>query len=227
MSEKNSPTILDLSSYVKSIEASEIIISIVSGCMVMSIIYHSLHAPPMLSFILGVMASYAVIELRRGKGYVPTRILEDQLKHLKEVAWIGSDLESSPSLENLQKEADLVQSLYDCLEVGKKNLPSYGEVIRNAETFCEISHKCLDKDFSGDCQDCYTESDSASVRVLNSLHSLIYSVEDMDMVENIITIIRNSIRIILSNVRERCGIIGDPPARASVGVRLPSQYDFF
>ena len=82
---------MQLADYFKTIEPSEVIIGIISGCLATSIIYHTFKADSVISVFFGFLTSYGVIELRKSKNLVPTRLIHSKVDDLNEIVQNGPD----------------------------------------------------------------------------------------------------------------------------------------
>jgi|APSaa5957512493_1039668.scaffolds.fasta_scaffold43629_2 hypothetical protein len=220
---------MQLADYFKTIEPSEVIIGIISGCLATSIIYHTFKADSVISVFFGFLTSYGVIELRKSKNLVPTRLIHSKVDDLNEIVQNGTD-NKNIRLKWLETQPEVLQSLHDCIEFGKNSIISFSEGIMFTNTFCNNLHDSMtlrNKDYEESLQK-YDDSIAIVHEILNSIHSLVYvnGIDDLPKLEQRLYSLRNSIRNALKKTR-RFLKIKDTGARASNGVSLPSAYDFF
>ena len=219
---------MSLAEYIASLEPAEIMISLVVSCALMSVLHHSFGASSITVVVLGSVAFYLCAEFRRRKDMVPPRKNLENIKELQKIALLGSEMRYPPTLESLSEEPKLVQSLSNIVELGKNNILSLAEAIRNAEVFCKKVHFCTKFCKENDsCEECYGEAKNISVGVLNSIHSLVYRLnnEQIGSVEDALVKVRRCIRNILKKMRMTCSLDKDlltMPSR----VESPDRYEF-
>jgi hypothetical protein len=221
---------MQLSDYFKTIEPSEVIIGIISGCIGASIVYHSFKANSIISLFIGILTSYSVIELRKSKKLIPSRLIKLKVDELEEIVRNGTN-NKNYELKWIEKQPELLQSLNDCIEIGKNNIISFSEGIMFTNTFCHHLYDALILKKSKRNEESiqkYDDSVDLVPEILNSIHSLIYVNEfnNLPELENKLYSLRNSIRNSLKKTRKILKI-KENGARPSNGVSLPSSYDFF
>ena len=219
---------MQLAEYFKTIEKSEIIISIFFGCFISSILYHSFGSNSTLSVLLGFLSAYIIVEVRKSKKIVPSILVNYKLEELENIVKKNKNLDNF-NLEFIKKYPNMVESLNDCINNGNSSLSEFTEAIIFTNDFCRKiyeSNNLLKSDPKLSLQK-YNDAKLLLHEILNSLHSLVHvlSFEDSASLESNIYSVRKEIRSLLKNTSKKLKLI-DKNANGSYTMSVPSSYYF-